>query len=29
MIVDSDQAEDERSCRSKSGFMIYINTALV
>ena len=29
MFVDSDHAEDKTSHRSRSGFLIYINTTLV
>ena len=29
MFVDSDHAGDKVSCRSRSGFLIYMNTALV
>ena len=29
MFVDNDNAGDKVSCRSRSGFLIYINTALV
>ena len=29
MFVDSDHAGDKVSCRSRSGFLIYVNTALV
>ena len=29
MFVDSDYAEDKVFCRSISGFLIYVNTALV
>ena len=29
MFVDSDHAEDKMSCRLRSGFLIYVNTALV
>ena len=29
MFVDSDHAGDRVSCRSRSGFLIYVNTALV
>ena len=29
MFVDSDHAGDKVSCRSRSGFLIYLNTALV
>ena len=29
MFVDSDYAEDKKSCRLISGFLMYVNTALV
>ena len=29
MFVDSDHAGDKVPCRSRSGFLIYVNTALV
>ena len=29
MFVDNDHARDKVSCRSRSGFLIYVNTALV
>ena len=29
MFVDSDHAGDEVSCRSRSSFLMYVNTALV
>ena len=29
MFVDSDNAGDRVSCRSRSGFLIYVNTPLV
>ena len=29
MFVGSDHAEDKVSCRSKHGFLIYVNTTLV
>ena len=29
MLVDSDHARDKVSCRSRSGLLIYVNTALV
>ena len=29
MLVDSDHAGDKLSCRSRSGFLIYFNTAFV
>ena len=29
MFVDSDHAEDKVSCRSRSGFLMYVNKALV
>ena len=29
MFVDSDHAEDKVFCRSRSGFLMYVNTAFV
>ena len=29
MFADSDHAGDKASCRSRSGFLIYVNSALV
>ena len=29
MFTDSDHAGDKVSCRSRSGFLIYVNTALL
>ena len=29
MLVDSDNAGDKVSCRSRSGFLIYVNTTLM
>ena len=29
MMVDSDHAGDETDCRSRTGYMIYVNMALI